>query len=389
MTDKSAEADVRALLARAGVAVGGGRPWDIRVSDPAFYRRVLAGGSLAAGETYVDGWWESDQLDEFFHRVFKAGLYERFTFNPWSKLWMQAGRLFNLQTVARSRRVADVHYNLGNDLFRAMLGARMSYTCAYWKDARGLDEAEDAKLELVCRKLELRPGLSVLDLGCGWGAFARYAAERHGVSVVGVNIAAEQVSLGRELCRGLPVALRVQDYRDVRGRFDRVVSIGLMEHVGPKNYRTYMAAAAQCLKADGIALVHTIGRNDTAYRCDPWFDRNIFPNGVTPTLSLLAGAMERSFVVEDVHNIGPHYDPTLLAWHENLSRRWPELRGKYGDRLYRTLKFYLLSSAGSFRARQSQLFQIVMTRPGRAQPGSRVEPGRPQEQRAALNRAVP
>lgn len=376
MTDKSAEADVRALLARAGVAVGGGRPWDIRVCHPGFYKRVLTGGSLAAGDSYVDGWWESDRLDEFFHRVFKAGLYERLTFHPWSRLRMQARRLLDFQAVPWSRRGAEVHDGPGNDLFRAMLGARMSYTCAYWKEARGLDEAEDAILELVCRKLELRPGLSVLDLGCGWGAFARYAAERHGVSVVGVNIAAEQVNLGRELCKGLPVALRVQDYRDVRGRFDRVVSIGLLEHIGPKNYGSYMAAAAQCLKPDGVALVHTVGQNAAARRNDPWVDRNILPNGVAPTLSRLAGAMEGSFVLEDVHNIGPHYDPTLLAWHDNLARRWPELRGKYGDRFYRTLKFGLLSSAGSFRARRSQLLQIVMTRPGRVQPGCRVEPER-------------
>lgn len=370
MTDKSAEADVRALLARAGVVVGGGRPWDIRVRNPGFYRRVLAGGSLAAGEAYVDGWWESDRLDEFFHHVFKAGLYERFTFNPWSKLRLQAARFFHLQ--GRS----GLHAELGNDLFRAMLGPRMSYTCAYWKDARGLDEAEEAILELVCRKLELKPGMSVLDMGCGWGAFARYAAERHGVSVVGVDIADAQVSLGRELCKGLPVALRVQDYREVRGRFDRVVSIGLVEHLGPKDYRSCMAASALCLKADGMALVHTIGQNAAARRCDPWFDRNLFPNGAAPSLSRLAGAMEGGFVVEDVHNIGPHYDPTLLAWNENLSRRWPELSEKYGDRLYRALKFCLLSSAGVFRARRSQVFQIVMTRPGRVQPSCRVEPQR-------------
>ncbi|MDP3542896.1 MAG: cyclopropane fatty acyl phospholipid synthase [Elusimicrobiota bacterium] len=369
MTDKSAEEDVRALLARAGVAVGGGRPWDIRVRDPGFYKRVLSGGSLAAGEAYVDGWWESDRLDEFFHRVFKAGLYERVAFDPWARLRIQARRIFDAPS-------AGLRAGLGNDLFRAMLGERMSSSCAYWKDARDLDEAQDAKMELVCRKLELKPGLSVLDLGCGWGAFARYAAERHGVSVVGVDIAEEQVTFGRERCRGLAVALRVQDHREVRGRYDRVVSIGLMEHVAPRNWRSSMAAAARCLKADGIALVHAVARNVTDGRLDPWLDRNVFPGGAAPSLSSLAGAMEGSFVAEDVHNIGPHYDPTLLAWHENLSRRWPELRGKYGDRLYRALKFCLLASAGGFRARRSQLFQIVMTRPGRVQPACRAEPAR-------------
>lgn len=374
MTDKSAEADVRALLARAGVAVGGGRPWDIRVSDPGFYKRVLTGGSLAAGEAYVDGCWESDRLDEFFHRVFKAGLYERVAFDPWSKLRLLARRLLGGDDGARPRGGEGLRDALGNDLFTAMLGARMSSTCAYWKDARGLDQAQEAKLELVCRKLELKPGLSVLDLGCGWGAFARYAAERHGVSVVGVDIAEERVTLGRALCKGLPVALRVQDHREVRGRFDRVVSLGLLEHVAPGEHRACMAAAAQCLKADGIALVHAVARNAADRRLDPWLARTVLARGAAPSLAGLTGAMEGSFVVEDVHNLGPHYDPTLLAWHENLAVRWPELRGKYGDRLYRTLKFCLLSAAGSFRARRSQLFQVVMTRPGRAQPACRVEP---------------
>lgn len=383
MTDKSAESDVRALLARAGVAVGGGRPWDIRVGDARFYKRVLTGGSLAAGETYVDGWWESDRLDEFFHRVFKAGLYERLAFDPWSSLRLRARRILDGGLPPRSSGGDGLRRVLGNDLFRAMLGARMSSTCAYWKDARGLDAAEEAKLELVCRKLELKPGLSVLDLGCGWGAFARYAAERHGVSVVGVDIADDQVALGRELCKGLPVALRVQDHREVRGRFDRVVSIGLMEHVPPKEHRASMAAAAQCLKADGIALVHAVARNAAGRARDPWLERTVLPRGAAPSLAGLAGAMEGSFVVEDVHNLGPHYDPTLLAWHENLALRWPELRGKYGDRLYRTLKFCLLSAAGSFRARRAQLFQIVLTRPGRAQPGCRVEPALVKEGGAA------
>lgn len=385
MTDEQAEADMRALLARAGVAVGGGRPWDIRVSNREFYRRALTGGSLAVGESYADGWWEADRLDEVFHRIFKAGLHARFTPDPWNRWRTMAGRFLDFRTRVRCRKAAGVRDGLGNDLFQAMLGKRMSCTCAYWKDARSLDDAEDAKLELVCRKLELKPGMSVLDLGCGWGAFARYAAERHGVSVTGVNIAAEQVALGRELCKGLPVALRVQDYRDVRGRFDRVVSLGLMEQIGPRGCRAYMAAAAQCLKADGIALIHTIGRNVPASGGDPWFDGGVLPGGETPTLSRLAGAMEGHFVVEDVHNIGPHYDPTLLAWHDSLARRWPELRGKYGDRLYRTLKFSLLSAAGSFRARRSQLFQIVMTRPGRVQPNCRVEPSltAPPPERAA------
>jgi cyclopropane-fatty-acyl-phospholipid synthase len=381
MSDVKAASEMIALLARAGVAVGGSRPWDIRVVNEGFFRRVLAGGSLAAGETYADGWWEADRLDEFFHRVFKAGLHEKFAPAPWPALRALAGRL-----LGGGARDADAPADAalgrcGNDVFRALLGKRMSLSSAYWEKTRVLDEAEEASLELACRKLELRPGMSVLDLGCGWGAFARYAAEKHGVSVVGVDIACERVKLGRELCKGLPVALRVQDYAEVRGRFDRVVSLGLVEHVGPGGCGSVMAAAARCLRTDGIALLHAVGRNAAAETRDPWLERYVFPAGATPALSRLVQAMEGRFVVEDVQNIGPHYDPTLLAWHANLARRWPELRNAHGERLYRTLTFSLHAAAGAFRARRSQLFQIVMTKPGRAQPRCRAEQGGPREGR--------
>jgi cyclopropane-fatty-acyl-phospholipid synthase len=372
MINRRAQEAVRALLSEADILIDGPRPWDIRVLNDDLYERVLTGGSLAAGDAYVDGWWEAGRLDAFFHRLFLSDLHEKLASSWRMKVDLLLARLSNRQTVGRSRQVADVHYNLGNDVFQAMLGKRMAYTCAYWDDARGLDEAEEAKLELVCRKLELRPGMTVLEYGCGWGAFAKYAAERHGAAVLGVNIAEEQVKLGRELCRGLPVELRVQDYRQVVGRFDRVISMGIMEHIGPKNYRTYMENAARCLKDDGIAFIHTITRNDSAYNCDPWFDRRIFPNGTTPSLRQLAEAAEGLFVVEDCHNIGPQYDPTLMAWHDNLARGWPALQESYGERFYRTMKYYLLSSAGSFRSRRSQVFQFVMTKPGRVQPRCRV-----------------
>lgn len=254
-----------------------------------------------------------------------------------------------------------------------MLGPTMSFSSGYWTDARGLDEAAEGAMELACRKLELKPGMSVLDLGCGWGAFARHAARTRGVSVVGVDIACERVNAGRELCKGLPVALRVQDHAEVRGRFDRVVSLGLAEEVGPAGCGALMAAAARCLKPDGVALIQAAARNEPASRRDPWLERCGFADGAAPSLSTLVRAMEGRFVVEDVHNLGSHYDRTLMAWHDNLSRRWPVTRDRDGERLFRTVKFSLLAAAGAFRARRSQLFQIVMSRPGRVQPRCRPE----------------
>lgn len=375
MRTQEAKNTIQRILAPAGITINGSKPWDIQVRDDEFYARLLAGGSLAAGESYVDGWWEVDKLDEFFCRFFKANLYHELAYNLPAKLMALYARLVNRQTLRRARKVAEVHYNRGNDFYRAMLDKRMAYTCAYWKNARNLDEAQEQKLELVCRKLQLKPGMSVVEFGCGWGSFAKYAAENYGVNVLGVNIAEEQIKLGKELCQGLPVELRVEDYRKIKGQFDRVVSIGIMEHVGPKNYRTYMENAARCLKDDGIAFIHTISQNTTDHYCDPWFDRYIFPNSVTPSLQLLTAAMEGLFIVEDCHNIGPHYDPTLMAWHDNLTQAWPTLKDKYSERFYRMMKYYLLSSAGCFRSRGSQVVQIVMTKPGRVQPDCRIDVG--------------
>jgi cyclopropane-fatty-acyl-phospholipid synthase len=248
----------------------------------------------------------------------------------------------------------------------------MLYTCGYWAAVDNLDAAQEAKLDLVCRKINLEPGMTVLDLGCGYGSFAKYAAQRFGARVTGVTVSKEQVELGAELCRGLPVELRLEDYRQVTGKYDRVISIGILEHVGYKNYRTYMQKVDQCLKDDGIAFIHTIGNNVSSITSNPWTTKYIFPNGMLPSIAQIARAMEGLFVMEDWHNFGQHYDKTLMAWHANFEAAWPEFKAKYGERFYRMFRFYLLSSAGAFRARSIQLWQIVMTKPGRDCPDCRI-----------------
>jgi cyclopropane-fatty-acyl-phospholipid synthase len=280
--------------------------------------------------------------------------------------------LVNHQKTSRAYEVGVRHYDIGNDLYRAMLDSRMVYTCGYWKDARNLDEAQEAKLDLVCRKVGLKPGMKVLDLGCGWGSFARYAAERYGAEVVGVTVSKEQVELGNSLCSGLPVDIRLQDYRSVKGKFDRVVSIGIMEHVGYKNYRTYMEVVDHTLKDDGIGFFHTIGGNVSVKIGNPWTTKYIFPNGQIPSIAQLGKAMEGLFVMEDWHNIGPDYDRTLMAWHESFEQSWPGLKDRYSERFRRMWRFYLLSSAGAFRSRSVQLWQVVMTKPGLRQPACRL-----------------
>ncbi|MEN4042304.1 MAG: cyclopropane fatty acyl phospholipid synthase [Anaerolineaceae bacterium] len=368
--DKS-ETFIRGLFDLADIRVNGSRPWDIQIHNQRFYPRIVQDTSLGLGESYMDGWWDSEAVDQFIYRILLARLDQKVKQNYWMALQVLQARIMNRQSSARAYAVGERHYDLGNDLYCAMLDRRLNYTCAYWKKATNLDEAQEAKLDLVCRKIGIRPGMSILELGCGWGSFAKYAAEKYGASVLGVTVSKEQVALGMELCKGLPVELRLQDYREVQGKYDAVISIGVMEHVGSKNYRTYMQVVDRCLKEDGIAFVHTIGANHSIVRGEPWSDKYIFPNGMLPSIAQLGKAMEGLFVMEDWHNFGPHYDKTLLAWHQNFERAWPALRAKYGDRFYRMWRYYLLSSAGAFRARNQQLWQIVFTRQGTPQPDCR------------------
>jgi cyclopropane-fatty-acyl-phospholipid synthase len=367
-----AEKIVKELLSGTGVSINGNMPWDIQVHDNRLFRRVLSEADLGLGESYMDGWWDCEALDEFINRILRARLDERVKGNWKTALYVLKTRLFNRQKESRAGQVGEQHYDLGNDLYRAMLDTRLNYTSAYWKDAENLDQAQEAKLDLVCKKINLKPGMTVLELGCGWGSFAKYAAEKYGAQVVAVNISREQVRLARELCRGLPVELRLQDYRTVDGEYDAVISIGILEHVGYKNYRTYMEVVNRCLKDDGLAFIHTIGSNTSTTHVNRFTDKYIFPNGMLPSISQIAEAMEGLFVMEDWHNFGPDYDKTLMAWYQNFNDAWPELRDKYGDRFYRMWRFYLLSCAGGFRSRSQQLWQIVMTKTGREQPNCRM-----------------
>jgi cyclopropane-fatty-acyl-phospholipid synthase len=369
-----AESIIRGLLEQAGITVGGDAPWDVAVHDDRFYTRTLRDGSLGFGEAYMEGWWDAPALDQTISRILGSGADERLPVWADSLLSLRA-RVQNLQSRARAPQVGKQHYDVGNDLYAAMLDRRMAYTCAYWPPGQeeiDLDAAQEAKLELVCKKIQLRPGMKILDLGCGWACFARYAAEKHGAEVTGYTISQRQVDLGRELCAGLPVELHLDDYRNARGRYDAVISIGIMEHVGPRNYRTYMEVVDRCLAPGGIGFIHTIAGNHSNDHIEPWMHRYIFPNAVLPSMAQMARAMEERFVLEDVHNIGPHYDRTLMSWWQRFDAAWPDLRERYGDRFYRMWRYYLLSCAATFRTRTTQLFQLVFTRPPTPQPPSRV-----------------
>lgn len=352
------------IFTKSGVQINGSNPWDIKIHDEGFYDRVLAQGSLGLGESYMDGWWDSDSIDEMMLRLIRAKLDEHYPLNFSSVTGYLTACVLNLQSKKRATIVGEQHYDTGNDLFSHMLDKRMAYSCGYWKNARTLDEAQEGKLDLICRKIDLQPGMRVLDIGCGWGSFAQFAAEKYGAEVVGITISKEQLELAKKRCAGLPVDLRFQDYRDVTEKFDRIVSVGQFEHVGSKNYRTYFKVSRRCLKNDGLFLLHTIGGNRTVRNGDPWLEKYIFPGGMLPSIKQIGGAIERNYVMEDWHNFSTDYDKTLLAWHANFNNSWDKLKSSYGERFYRMWNYYLLLCAACFRSRRIQLWQTVLSPEG-------------------------
>lgn len=352
------------LLDKAGIMINGPRPFDMRIKHPDTLMRILQEGSLGLGESYMDGWWECDRLDVFFDKVLTAKLDQQLPSHLKDILRIARARLFNMQTRHRAWQVGKEHYDLGNDLFNAMLDPNMQYSCAYWKDADTLADAQVAKLKMICEKLQLQPGMKVLDIGCGWGGLAAYMAKEYGVSVVGVTISKEQQQLAQKRCEGLPVQIMLQDYRDLNEEFDRIVSVGMFEHVGPKNYRTYFNVVNRCLKKDSLFLLHCIGSNTSGVKADAWISKYIFPNGCLPSIRQIADEAEGHQIMEDWHNFGADYDKTLMAWDENFVRAWDSIKDNYSPRFYRMFRYYLNACAGAFRARDIQLWQVLFSHSG-------------------------
>jgi cyclopropane-fatty-acyl-phospholipid synthase len=354
---------VEELLDHADIVINGSRPHDIKIHDELFYQRIIARGSLGLGESYMDGWWDCEALEEFFYRIVRAGLDRRV--KPLSELGtVLKAALLNLQKPERAFVVGERHYNIGDDLYRAMLDRLMIYSCAYWNGTRSLAKAQEQKLELVFRKLGLKKGMRVLDVGCGWGGALKYASEKFGITGLGVTVSSNQAITAAETCMGLPIEIRLQDYRELVEPFDRIWSIGMIEHVGVKNYRIFMQTMRRCLKPDGLFLLHTIGGNRSVLKCDPWIGKYIFPNSMIPSLRQLALSWENLFVLEDLHNIGAHYTGTLRQWHRNVEQNRDKLAANYDNRFFRMWRYYLLSCAGAFRARQLNVWQMVLSPEG-------------------------
>jgi cyclopropane-fatty-acyl-phospholipid synthase len=361
MLTRSLRKEVESALGTADVRINGGRPWDLLVHDDRFYTKVISGGALGLGESYMDGWWDCAELAQLFCKILKAHLDRRLSINWVMVLARLKAKIANRQGQRRAAENAHRHYDLGNDLYRNMLGRWMLYSSANWEHAASLDEAGEAKLDFVCRRLNLRPGQKVLDIGCGWGGFAKYAAQKYGVQVVGITVSIEQASLARQICSDLPVEIRYQDYRDLNDRFDHVVSLGMFEHVGYKNYRRYMETVHRSLKSEGLFFLNTIGANESGYCVNSWTDKYIFPGGVLPSIAQLGAAIDGLFVMEELRDWAESYDKTLVTWFENFHANWNKLKARYSERFYRMWKYYLLSSAGAFRSKAIQDWQIVLS----------------------------
>ncbi len=358
------EQKFKQVLALADVTINGDRPWDIQVHNTKLYERILKEGSFDLGESYIDGWWSCEALDQMIYKITRVALHTKYE-APFKLFRFLQYKLSNMQSKKRSTQVMKQHYDLGNDLFELMLDKNMQYTCAYWKDGDNLDQAQKNKIQLICDKIQLKPGMKILELGGGFGTLARHIASTYKCEVVSYNISTEQVKYARKICEGLPVKIVKADYRDARGLYDRVLAIGLCEHVGYKNYRSLMELAHHSLNDEGIFLLQTIGRNTSLWKpFDPWIQKYVFPHAHLPSIQQLSKAAEGLFVMEDWHSFGPHYDKTLMAWNDNFTKNWSKLNGSYDERFYRIWNFYLLACAGAFRSRDINLWQVVLSKGG-------------------------
>ena len=369
------------------------------VDDERVYDEIISKRNLGLGESYMKGWWDHEAIDDFVYQIVRNKPDMNMT-------WMDVINLAytyvtsyitNFQSPTRSLDVGVDHYDLGDEIYVNMLGDSMTYTCAYWKDVDiksyslprresvntkqvklQLNLAQERKLDLICRKLKLHPGMKVLDIGCGYGSFARYASEKYGVTVTGITISNDQLAYSMKSMSSDAVDYRFMDYRDLlvdehAQQYDAVVSIGMIEHVGWQNYDEFMKVVCRTMKDDGLALVHSIVGLKNKLVGDLWVTKYIFPGGLIPSLPQLSNSVQTtSLVIEDIHNFGAHYDKTLMMWYHlfvgNLEvinkQRVENGKDELTDVFVRMWRYYLLSCAGAFRARNLQLYQMVLSKKG-------------------------
>ena len=356
-----------------GVEINGPNAWDIQIHNESLYSRLFRDGSLGAGESYMDGWWDCNDLVELSFRVAKNNLL----LESGLPLFVHTTRSFllNLQNKIRARIVGECHYDLPIPLWEKMLGASMIYTNGIWQDTDDLDTAGFAKYDLVCRKLELKKGDTLLELGCGWGAFLKYAATHYGCRCTGVTISKEQAKYASELCQSLPVKIHHCDYRDRDVynpddiKYDAITTLGMTEHVGRKNYRQCMQIIYEQLRDCRLFLLESSG-NSKESAPDMFIQKYIFPYLDMPTVGSIDKYTRDFFVLEDMQTVSVDYAKTIIAWSNNFKKYWSDFDlsentfgGLSKNQFYRMWVYYLDCCAGVLKARtETQAWQFLFSK---------------------------
>lgn len=363
---------VRKLLNEAEIEINGNNQGDIHVHNPKLYSRVMAGGSLALGESYMDGWWDSDRLDVFFTKLLQSNIQDKVQSDPATILAGLHARIFNSQQGNKAFEIGKRHYDMGNALFERMLGKTMAYSCAFFDGVKDLDHAQTNKINTSLNKLHAKPGMTLLDIGCGWGSIIHQAASTYKLDATGITVSHEQKEWSNRAIAAdnLEGSARVkyQKWQDLPSdqQYDRIISIGAFEHFGYKNYKSFFEKVRSVLKDDGIFLLHTIGGLTPVHANEPWLEKYIFPHSMLPAMSQISKASTGVLAMKHVEEKGRNYDPTLMAWYTNLDKNWEEIRktdpSHYDTRFRRMMDYYLLMCAGTFRSGKNQVWQIIFTK---------------------------
>lgn len=364
------EKKAKQILRQSGINLNGNRPWDIQVNDPTVFREVILKGSLGFGDSYAAEKWDVKQIDTMFEKLLLSNT--KHSLNVIDVLQSIQSAIINTQAGKRAFQVGHKHYDIGNEMYSFMLGESMGYSCGmYANDTDTLTVAQYNKFDSLCRKLQLRPGMKVLEIGAGWGTFARHAAKNYGVEVVGLTVSKEQKAFAEERCKGLPVKFLLVDYQKLSKRynnyFDRVVSIEMIEAVGKKNFRKYFEIIEASLKADGLfGLQAIIGTGEV----DSFISTRIFPNGRLPSPQDIVNKTKNLLQIKHWESFGTDYDKTLLAWESNFRKNWNKISqltdtsGEflYDTKFYRMWRYYLLCCAATFRIGFNDVAQIIMSK---------------------------
>jgi len=340
---------------------------DIVVNNKEMFVKIASNGELGLVESYINGDWDSDNLEKTISELISKldFLKNQIKKQSLNFIFMEIkavikNRIQNNSIKSVKKNISH-HYDIGNDLFQKMLGKHMQYTCAYfYKPNMTLDEAQYAKMELIAKKIDLKPNMKVLDIGCGFGSMAQHLAKHYNVYVIGVTLSKEQKKYADEYFSHPRVTIELKDYRHVTGNFDRVYSVGMFEQVGRKRYKEYYDKCYELLKPDGIMLIHTIGTNKRKWNHNSFINKYIFPEGELPHIENLTHSFVDKWHLEDWQNMGLSYAKTTKLWHTNIGD-WSGL-DNYDERFRRMWDFYLLGCVANFQSRNVCLWQIVYTK---------------------------